>query len=543
MGGTIFFSLFKKKKMKRKIFLYAWLLLMWIMGALSSWVVRAEEPTFTITTHCEFLHRWWDFLPDDLSEIPSSEPWGRCGHPITVVSWTTFNDVMRDNQDFCTINPAWFYSNGCEMNYVNDDNDRDKPITQDIDIYIEYWLGEILISFDANGWEWYRDQTNVTYNSLLNYNWTSHSTYYNLTNSFTRDWYTFTWWNTRPDWWWLSYHSYEVSYYEDEASYYKLIEDIEKNTNGEFDDINNMRLYAQREPEEYTITLDLNWWTWIETTQTIRYGENISLWTPTRWWYRFLWREPALPATMPGENLNVKATWKKKSSSTGWWSSSSSETNTGSTNTWTVNTWTINTWSNLTWDTQDSSAMPQNDDNVSSWANAKDPENNNGFTQEFIDAYNFAKKNWITTMPTIDQADMTWNLTRIQMAKMLSYYAINIMWKKPDETRNNKFNDVSEKLNSDYNSGVTLAYQLWIMWINMPNNNFRPNDLVTRWEFVTALSRMIYWTEDWEYENTNKYYTKHIEKLNEEEIIKQIDPSMKELRAYVMIMLKRTSKK
>ena len=170
-------------------------------------------------------------------------------------------------------------------------------------------------------------------------------------------------------------------------------------------------------------------------------------------------------------------------------------------------------------------------------------EDDNGFPQEFIDAYNFAFQNWITTMPTIDQADMTWNLTRIQMAKMLSYYAINVMWKKPDETRNNKFNDVSEKLNSDYNNGVTLAYQLWIMWINMPNNNFRPNDLVTRWEFVTALSRMIYWTEDWEYENTSKYYTKHIEKLNEEEIIKQIDPSMKELRAYVMIMLKRASEK
>ena len=217
---------------------------------------------------------------------------------------------MRDNQNFCTVNPAWFYSNGCDISSLN--YDYDKPITQDVDIYIEYRLSEILMSFDANGWEWYRGQTNVTYDSLLNYDWTSHSTYYNLTNSFTRNWYTFTWWNTRPDWWWLSYHSYEVSYYEDEASYYKLIEDIEKNTNGEFDDINNMRLYAQREPKEYTITLDLNWWTWIETTQTIRYGENISLWTPTRWWYRFLWREPALPATMTGENLNVKATWKKR---------------------------------------------------------------------------------------------------------------------------------------------------------------------------------------------------------------------------------------
>jgi hypothetical protein len=30
----------------------------------------------------------------------------------------------------------------------------------------------------------------------------------------------------------------------------------------------------------------------------------------------------------------------------------------------------------------------------------------------------------------------------------------------------------------------------------MKNNNFRPNDEVTRAEFVTALSRMLYHTED-----------------------------------------------
>jgi hypothetical protein len=30
----------------------------------------------------------------------------------------------------------------------------------------------------------------------------------------------------------------------------------------------------------------------------------------------------------------------------------------------------------------------------------------------------------------------------------------------------------------------------------MPNNKFRPNDEVTRAEFVTALSRMIYNTQD-----------------------------------------------
>ncbi|MBQ5945057.1 S-layer homology domain-containing protein [bacterium] len=45
----------------------------------------------------------------------------------------------------------------------------------------------------------------------------------------------------------------------------------------------------------------------------------------------------------------------------------------------------------------------------------------------------------------------------------------------------------------------------------MPNNEFRPNDLVTRAEFATALSRMLYSTPD-----GNPYYVPHIEKLKSE---------------------------
>jgi hypothetical protein len=38
------------------------------------------------------------------------------------------------------------------------------------------------------------------------------------------------------------------------------------------------------------------------------------------------------------------------------------------------------------------------------------------------------------------------------MAKMLSYYAINILGKKPDTSLNNKFKDVSDKLDLQYNN-------------------------------------------------------------------------------------------
>jgi hypothetical protein len=137
---------------------------------------------------------------------------------------------------------------------------------------------------------------------------------------------------------------------------------------------------------------------------------------------------------------------------------------------------------------------------------------------------------------------MSGKLTRIAMAKMLSQYAINVLWKVPDLSRSAKFKDVSSKRDAAYDNWVTLAYQLWIMWINMKDGKFRPDDEVTRWEFVTALSRLLYSTSDGEFKSTSKYYIHHMEKLVSEWIITNDDPKMKERRWYVMIMLMRSVK-
>ena len=163
------------------------------------------------------------------------------------------------------------------------------------------------------------------------------------------------------------------------------------------------------------------------------------------------------------------------------------------------------------------------------------------YSEEFNRAYQFSYSNNITTKWSIKEAQMYWNLTRIQMAKMLSQYAINVMWKQPNKNINNQFNDVSDEQNSKYDDAVTLSYQLWIMWQNMPNNKFRPNDEVTRAEFVAAFSRMVYNTSDGEFKSTSKYYTNHMEKLKNEWIITIFNPSMKERRWYVMIMLMRSA--
>ena len=160
----------------------------------------------------------------------------------------------------------------------------------------------------------------------------------------------------------------------------------------------------------------------------------------------------------------------------------------------------------------------------------------NWYTVEFNNAYEFARRAWITTTDSIEKANMNWSLTRIAMAKMLSNYAMNILWKVPSNSIVPKFPDVSQKMDDDYWWAVSLAYQLWIMWKWI--NKFRPNDIVSRAEFWTALSRMLYWTPDWEW----NYYSTHLDKLHKEWVISNTNPNLKELRWYVMIMLMRSAK-
>lgn len=159
----------------------------------------------------------------------------------------------------------------------------------------------------------------------------------------------------------------------------------------------------------------------------------------------------------------------------------------------------------------------------------------NWYSRELNNAFEFAHRNQITTMENIDKANMDDPLIRIAMAKMLSQYAINILKKTPDTNKICKFSDVSEQLDADYNNWVTLACQLGIMgvWID----KFRPNDEVTRAEFGTALSRMLYGTADWDW----AYYKPHLEVLKKLWIISNDNPDLKELRGYVMLMLMRSA--
>ena len=162
-----------------------------------------------------------------------------------------------------------------------------------------------------------------------------------------------------------------------------------------------------------------------------------------------------------------------------------------------------------------------------------------GYSEEFPQAYTWAFNNWITTKSTIDKANMKWEVSRIELAKMISNYAINILNKKLDTSKKWEFEDISDKLNKQYDSWVTKACQLWLMWQWI--TKFRPNDNVTRAEFWTILSRLLYWDK---YNWWNPYYKEHVNQLNLKWIMTNISnlEKWKEIRGNVMVMLKRSEK-
>ena len=159
----------------------------------------------------------------------------------------------------------------------------------------------------------------------------------------------------------------------------------------------------------------------------------------------------------------------------------------------------------------------------------------NSESQEYINAYIWAYNNWLLNIKQINNRKFQMELTRIEMSRLLSTYAINILWRIPDNQREFYFTDVSNYLDKLYDNGVSLSYKLWIMWINMPNGDFRPNDTVSNAEFITSLSRMLYETADW----PDIYYSTHMNLMKNLWVIWNINPYNTEKFWDVLIILYR----
>ena len=160
------------------------------------------------------------------------------------------------------------------------------------------------------------------------------------------------------------------------------------------------------------------------------------------------------------------------------------------------------------------------------------------YTAELEEAYNYAHKNGITTMSSIDNANMFGTLTRVAMAKMIANYATTVLWLEADTSAKCTFTDVTAALDAQYDNWVTNACQLGLMGQNI--TAFRPNDPVTRGEFGTTLSRALNRAAGTTIEEGTPYYENHLKYLNAKWIMNDIsNPNMNEVRGYVMLMMMR----
>ena len=164
------------------------------------------------------------------------------------------------------------------------------------------------------------------------------------------------------------------------------------------------------------------------------------------------------------------------------------------------------------------------------------------WSEEEKAAYLYACENDITTIRDINEARLKDFLTRAEMAKMVSVFATKELWMKPNTSKDcsNFANSISH-YNQEMKDYMVMSCQLELMWIHTVNYepipDFMPSKRVSRAEFGTVLSRVLWWNK---YEGTNSnYYINHLNALKENNIITNINPNITEYRAWVFLMLYR----
>ncbi len=261
-----------------------------------------------------------------------------------------------------------------------------------------------------------------------------------------------------------------------------------------------------------------------KTSQEVRYSQDGQVWTSlgtitpnnsireiesTLWWYFAL-----------GENKPIAITpigwW-------GWWG------------------WTSYIWTNIICTTGQNCQNPYHNKTIATG------QTENTYSQELQNAYQRAYSIGITTLSPIEWANIEWKITRAQLAKMLSVFTQKTMnAKKIHQGSECLFTDTN-KITKDLQVYAQLSCTLGIMWLKAdgsPDNIFNPSGSVTRAQFATVLSRLLYGEKNniKAGEKNILRYQKHIQAINKTGIMKKIsNPAMEEIRGFVMIMLMRAN--
>lgn len=175
------------------------------------------------------------------------------------------------------------------------------------------------------------------------------------------------------------------------------------------------------------------------------------------------------------------------------------------------------------------------------------------YSSELKWAYIYSYMYGITTMCPIEEANIDGYLQRNHFSKMISEFAMNVLWKEPN---------VGKEWCDDYTDTywdteelqwfMKTACELELMWLHSdwftPKDEFNGEQYVTRAQFGTVFSRLLFWEtynvsdESDIYKQEWYWYKDHLQALKDNGIMTKIDwdwPSVLELRWWVMLMMQR----
>lgn len=170
-------------------------------------------------------------------------------------------------------------------------------------------------------------------------------------------------------------------------------------------------------------------------------------------------------------------------------------------------------------------------------------ENKTTYTDEIIDAYTWAYQRDVTTMETLDKALPDDIMIRGHMAKVVVNYMVNVLGRPmPKEipaqcSWNDSESDWESAEIKDY---AKKACAFGVMGINM--DKFLPKKRLSRAEFGTILSRILWWDK---YNNGGvdvPFYIEHLAALKEEGLMNDIVNAdiRNEQREWIWVALRRT---
>ena len=157
---------------------------------------------------------------------------------------------------------------------------------------------------------------------------------------------------------------------------------------------------------------------------------------------------------------------------------------------------------------------------------------------EYQDAYAYAFDNGITTMGSIESANLAGTTTRGHAAKMFSEFAMSMGQTADTESNTCNFNDLGPVAGTDLETYAVTACQLGLMGINT-NGIFNPNGVLSRAEFGTVLSRVLFGDT---YNGGNPFYSAHLNALNQAGLMNDLsNPERSIMRGDAFLLLSRAS--